>query len=169
RLGNLDEARAAGARLEKLEEATRKAGEELFARNIRMLLLELNAWLAHAQGQTASGAALMKEAAELEASTPKHAVTPGPTLPAHEQLGDLLMDQDRPEEALAAYRRSIQLYPRRFNSLLGAARAARALGDGTLALAYYRELLEVAAGGTRQLALKEAQDYRPDNRGGSTR
>ena len=100
----------------------------------------------------------MREAADLEASTPKHAVTPGPTLPAHQLLGDLLMEQGQPAEALAAYQRSLELYPRRFNGLLGAARAARALGDESRARSFYRELLEVAGGGTRQPALKEAQD-----------
>jgi len=158
-LGNVDEARAAGERLEELEAATRKAGEDLFARNIRMLCLELNAWLAHAQLQEESSVALMREAAELEASTPKHAVTPGPTLPAHELLGDLLMEQKQPAEALAAYKRSLELYPRRFNGLLGAARASRALGDESLARIFYQELLEVADGATRQPALKEAENY----------
>ncbi len=50
-LGNFSEARAAGKRLEELEAATSKAGEDLFARNIRVLRLELNAWLAHVEGQ----------------------------------------------------------------------------------------------------------------------
>ncbi|MGH9176847.1 MAG: tetratricopeptide repeat protein [Vicinamibacterales bacterium] len=158
-LGNVNEAGAAGERLEALEAATRKAGEDLFARNIRVLRLELNAWLAHVAGQGESSIALMREAAELEALTPKHAVTPGPTLPGHELLGDLLMEQKQPAEALAAYKRSLELYPRRFNGLLGAARAARALGDLSLARTLYQELLEVADGGTRQPALKEAQDY----------
>jgi tetratricopeptide (TPR) repeat protein len=101
----------------------------------------------------------MREAAELEDSTPKHAVTPGPTLPARELLGDLLAEQKRPAEALAAYRRSSELYPRRFNTLLGAARAARALGDETSARAFYRELLSVADTGARRAGLKEARDY----------
>lgn len=158
-MGNLKEATAASARLEALEGATRKAEEELFARNIQVLRLELSAWLTHIEGQRESSIALMREAAELEASTPKHAVTPGPTLPAYELLGDLLMEQKQPAEALAAYRRSMELYPRRFNSLLGAARAARALGDASLARTFYQKLLEVAAGGTRQPALKEAQNY----------
>lgn len=158
-LGKVDEARAAGKRLEELEEATRKAGEDLFARNIRVLRLELSAWIAHVEGQKESSLAWMREAAELEASTPKHAVTPGPTLPAHELLGDLLMEQKQPSEALAAYKRSMELYPKRFNGLLGAARAARELGDEALARAFYQELLQVAGGGTRQPALKEAQDY----------
>ena len=52
----------------------------------------------------------------------------------------------------------MELYPRRFNGLLGAARAARALGDESARI-FYRELLEVAGGGTRQPALKEAQSY----------
>jgi tetratricopeptide (TPR) repeat protein len=158
-LGNVIEARAAGDRLEELEGAARKAGEDLFARNIQVLRLELNAWLAHVERHEESSAALMREATELEASTPKHAVTPGPTLPAHELMGDLLMEQMQPAEALAAYKRSMELYPRRFTGLLGAARAAQALGDESLARTFYQELLEVADGGTRQPALKEAQNY----------
>jgi tetratricopeptide (TPR) repeat protein len=158
-LGKVNEARAAEERLEKLEAATRKGGEDLFARNIRVLHLELRAWLAHLERQRESSVALMREAAELEASTPKHAVTPGPTLPAHELLGDLLMEQKQPAEALVAYKRSMELYPRRFNGLLGAARAAHALGDEPLARTFYQGLLEVADSGTRQPALQEAQSY----------
>jgi cytochrome c-type biogenesis protein CcmH/NrfG len=101
----------------------------------------------------------MREAADTEASTPKHAVTPGPTLPAHELLGDLLMEHNQPADALAAYKRSMELWPRRFNALLGAARAARALGDASRTRAFYDELLEVAKGGTRQAALNEARTY----------
>jgi tetratricopeptide (TPR) repeat protein len=103
-----------------------------------VLRLELNAWLAHVEGQRESSVALMREAADLEASTPKHAVTPGPTLAAYEQLGDLLMEQKQPAEALAGYKRSLELYPKRFNSLLGAARAARALGDPSVARTFYQ-------------------------------
>ena len=117
-LGKVAEARASLDRLDALEAATRKSGEELFARNIQIHRLELSAWMQ-------SSVALMREAAELEASTPKHAVTPAPTLPAYELLGDLLMEQKRPAEALGAYKRSLELYPRRANSVRGAARARR--------------------------------------------
>lgn len=142
-LGNVDEAKAGSLRLDELEAATRRAGEELFARNIQVLALELNAWIAHVEGRREASITLMREAADLEASTPKHAVTPGPTLPAHEQLGDLLMEQDQPAQALAAYQQSMAFYPMRFNGLLGAARAARALGDESLARTYYRQLREM--------------------------
>lgn len=154
--GRVDEARAASERLGELEAATRKAGEDLFARNIRVLRLELNAWLSQVSGQAEAGLALMREAADLEVSTPKHAVTPAPPLPANELLGDLLMEQKQPAEALAAYKISLGLYPGRFNGLLGAARAARALGDASSSRAFYRQLLDVAAGGTRA-SLQEAR------------
>lgn len=158
-LGKIPEAKNAGTRLALLEEKTRKAGENLFARNIQVLRLELEAWIAHTQRQEESAADLMRKAAEVETSTPKHAVTPGPTLPAYELLGDLLMEQKHPAEALAAYKRSLELYPNRFNTVLGSARAARALGDEASARAFYHRLLQLAAGGTRQTALKEAQNY----------
>jgi tetratricopeptide (TPR) repeat protein len=156
-LGKLDEAKNEAGHLAQLEASTRNAGEELFARNIQLLRLELGAWTEHVQGKGDSSERLMREAAELEASTPKPPVTPGPTLPANELLGDLLMEQKRPAEALAAYERSLQLYPGRFNSLLGAGRAAHAIGDERVARRFYRELLDVADGGTRQPALEEVR------------
>jgi len=158
-LGNVGESRTAVNRLEALEGVMSTAGEVLFARNIGILRLELAAWLAHAEGKKDSSIVLMREAAALEASTPKHALTPGPTLPAEELLGDLLMAQQRPNEALASYRCSMAAYPKRFNSVLGAARAARASGEGTLARTLYGELLDQAGGGSRQPALTEARRY----------
>lgn len=155
----LDETRRARTRLEALERAATSVGEDLFARNIRVLRLEVSAWLADAEGDRDASLALMREAVGLETATPKHAVTPAPTLPAHELLGDLLMKQDRPREALAAYRQSLDLYPHRFNSLLGAARAARATGDEAAARAFYQALLDEVASGATRPAVSEARDY----------
>jgi len=124
-LNQIENAKRESDRLNELEERAQNSGEDLFARNIRMLRLELNAWIAHAEGQGDHAVSLMREAAELEETTPKHPVTPGPTIPAEELLGDLLMEQKKPAEAVAAYRRSLTLYPKRLNSLRGAARASQ--------------------------------------------
>ena len=152
-------ARAASERLVTLEARARQSGEVLFAQNIRILGLELDAWRAHVAGYADSAVALMRGAAELEDSTPKHAVTPAPTLPADELLGDLLLEVHRPAEALVAYQRSIALYPNRFNGLLGAARAARAVARPSAARGYYRQLLSVGRCGSRNTALREARVY----------
>jgi tetratricopeptide (TPR) repeat protein len=158
-LGTLDRSRTAAARLETLENATRKSGEELFARNIGVLRLELTAWIAHVEGKGDISRALMQEAIELETSTPKAPVTPAPTLPAYEVLGDLLLDQRQPAAALAAYTHSLQLYPRRLNTLLGAARAARDSGDRDNARTFYTQVIEVAKDGQRTTALEEARAF----------
>ena len=158
-IGKMGEAIAARDRIEALERSTDKIGEQLFSRNIRVLRLELDAWVAHAKGQKEPSITLMREAAELEASMPKHAVTPGPTLPAQELLGNLLTEYGRDGEALASYQRSMELYPKRFNSLLGAARAARVIKDPSRARMYYQQVLDLAGGGTRQPALVEARSY----------
>lgn len=127
RLGRLDGAETAVGRLGELEAAAGKSGEKLFERNIRVLRFEVEAWIAQQEGDATRAVERLQAAAELETSTPKHAVTPGPTLPAHELLGDLWLAQKQPEKALAAYRRSLELYPNRGNSLRGAARAEQAL------------------------------------------
>ena len=138
-LGRLAEAHAAAARLARLDSSMTRAGEELFARNIRMLHLELAAWIAQQERRPAAAVALMEQAAALEASTPKHAVTPGPTLPASEMLGDLLMLQRKPVPALGAYQRSLALYPGRCNSVAGAVRAARMARDTASVRTFYQE------------------------------
>ncbi len=160
RTGQLDAADAASARLAVLDAAMVNAKEDLFARSIRVLRLELDAWTMQARRRSTSAVELMREAEALEGATPKHAVTPAPILPASEQLGDLLMELGQPQQALAAYKRSMALYPQRFNSVLGAARAARASGDAASAQTFYRTLLELAADASPRPALAEAPGFR---------
>ncbi|HWP69467.1 MAG TPA: hypothetical protein VNM36_00140 [Gemmatimonadaceae bacterium] len=158
-LGKTAEARTARARLDTLERTMTNAREELFARNIRMLRLELDAWLAQSEGKGADGIALLREAATLEASTPKHAVTPGPTVPALELLGDMLLEQKQPDPALDAYKGALALYPNLFNSVLGSARAARAAGANAESRVYYQQLLRLADGGNREAIMAEARAF----------
>jgi tetratricopeptide (TPR) repeat protein len=154
-VGRLDDARAAITRLAELENATAASGEVLFARSIRVLRLATDGWLAYAAGDAAASSALLREAAELEAATPKHAVTPAPTLPAYEMLGDLMMEQRKPSEALVAYEQSLQAYPRRFNSLAGAARAAQSAGKSQRARELLRQLVELGAQGDRKSEIEQ--------------
>lgn len=123
RSARAQEARTAHARLGELRAAAERSGEAVFARQIGMLELALGGWVAQVAGDRDSAVALLRAAAELEASTPKPAVTPAPTLPAYEMLGDLYLEQKRPREALEAYRKSLELYPGRRNSMKGAERA----------------------------------------------
>jgi tetratricopeptide (TPR) repeat protein len=119
----VDAPRAAANRLDTLAAHARSGGEDLFARTIDILALGVRAWTAQAARDTANAVTLMRRAVELEEATPKNPVTPAPTIPAPELLGDLLMEQGKPSEAAAAYRRSLELYPKRRNSSRGLTRA----------------------------------------------
>jgi hypothetical protein len=159
RMGRAADAAPVVARLERLETAMANAGEDLFARNIRVLRLELAAWIADREGRRDEGVRLMRQATDLEAETPKHAVTPGPTLPATELLGDLLLEHDAGADSRRAYETSLKLYPNRFNSLLGAARASHAAGDDAAARNYYRRLLDLAGASNREAVVVEARRF----------
>jgi len=157
RTGHPGAADSARARLAELEATAADSGEELFARQIAMLRLSVEGWLEHARGRPDSAVARLRQAAQLEAATPKPAVTPAPTLPAQELLGDLLAEQGRPADALHAYQRSLEQYPRRLNSLLGAARAAHRSGDRALADTLSRQVLRQTEHGSRAAVTREAR------------
>lgn len=102
-------------------------------------------WLLFKRGEREPAIALLHRAADLEATTDKEAVTPGEVRPAAELLGDMLLEADRPREALAAYETVLEVSPNRLNALYGAARAAELGGNGSRAVQLYKALIEVTA------------------------
>lgn len=145
RTGDPEGARASTATLEELEAAARDVNDDYWARQIRVQRDAVSAWTALAEGRADEAVEEMSAAAGLEAAMEKHPVTPGALQPAFELLGELLLEADRPEEALAAFERTLGTWPDRYHSLLGAARAADRLGDDATAERYYGELVELTA------------------------
>lgn len=147
-----DRARTAAAldRLKVLEQNTRQAGDTYWASQIGIQRLAAAAWLARVEGKHDDALAAMRQAADLEDAAEKRPVTPGPIVPARELLGDLLLELDRPVEALDAYRVALSESPKRFNSLAGALCAARRSGDQNTAQRYARQLPRTAAATERR-------------------
>ncbi|MGA6956890.1 MAG: hypothetical protein WBY73_17370, partial [Candidatus Acidiferrales bacterium] len=63
--------------------------------------------------------------------------------PSEELRGELLLKANKASEAREAFAASLQRAPRRAESLLGLARAERAMGDKAGAANSYAELLDV--------------------------
>lgn len=145
RTGDTEAARAARERLAELEAAVRDADQPYWARRVQVQRRSVSAWIALAEGRTGEAVETMTAAADTAGTMQKHPITPGSLQPARELLGDLLMEVDRPGEALEAYEASLEVWPRRYRSLLGAARAADRSGDAEAARGYYEELAELAA------------------------
>jgi tetratricopeptide (TPR) repeat protein len=151
--GDLEEAVRAEERMRALRDQAAEAGERGFATYIEIDRIVLASRIAHARGKSEGAVALARTAVEWEEGIQKHPVSPGSLLPANEALGDLLMELGRPAEALAAYEASLEAWPRRFQTLVGAARASRAIGEDGKARGFYARLLEV---------IGEAESERPE-------
>ncbi|MBI4484486.1 MAG: hypothetical protein HY655_00605, partial [Acidobacteria bacterium] len=127
------------------------------------------AWQTFAGGNIDEGLALLRAAADAEDATDKAAVSPGPLAPARELFGYMLLEADKPNEALAAFEQTMKKEPNRFRGIYGGARAAEALGDRVKAAAYYEKLLDIAKeADTNRPELQQAKTYlqRTLHRGG---
>ncbi|AGA34705.1 TPR repeat protein [Thioalkalivibrio nitratireducens DSM 14787] len=147
--GDLEAAREAEQRLASLADGAASAPDDRFQVYIEADRHILAGFIAHAEGDHERAVELMRTAGELESSVEKHPVSPGALLPPYEALGEVLLALDRPDEALAAFKRSDQMWPGRYNTLLGAIRAADAAGDAAAATSWAARLLEVAPNAER--------------------
>src|SRR5262249_8752866 len=118
-------------------------------------LREAEAWLAFAKGQSDSAISELRAAADHEDKEGGESVS----VPAREMLADMLLELKRPADALAEYKINLQNAPNRFDGLLGAARAAQALGDATAAQSYYSKLAEICVASADRPELAEARKY----------
>jgi tetratricopeptide (TPR) repeat protein len=121
------------------------------------------AWVAHARGNRDEALKFMGASAELEAKSEKSAVSPGRLVPAHELLGDMLLESGKPAEALAEYERSQVRDPNRFRSLYGAGEAAAQSGNRDKARYYFSRLLDMAGSSNRRPEMEKARQYLTSN------
>jgi tetratricopeptide (TPR) repeat protein len=160
RSGRLDIARQALAGLGELRDALAAPASAFWRDQVEIQRLAAAGWLARAEKRDAEAVELLRQAAQLEGRAGTHPVTPGQILPASEQLGDLLLELGRAEEALAAYGDSLDAFPNRFNGHDGAARAAERAGRAADARRHYEHLVTLAgAGDGRREVLARAQAY----------
>ena len=124
RLGNLRDATFELGRLRETESKLRAAGKSYWADQVSIQASEVEAWIAAAKGDGLSAKKLMADAADFEDSMEKLPLTPGPIVPAREQLGELLLQMNQPSNALQQFEAALQQSPGRRNALLGAKTAA---------------------------------------------
>jgi hypothetical protein len=117
------------AKLSDCESRLKASGNEYWRAQTHILLSEAQAWTAHAEGKSDEAVSLLRSAADAEDAVEKLPVTPGPIVPAREQLGDLLLTLNRPEQALHELEVSLATAPGRRGALSAAAQASEAVGD----------------------------------------
>jgi hypothetical protein len=124
RTGHATQAHAEIDRLQQLEEQLRTAGNSYWATQVDILRREVMAWSAQADNKPEEAEALLRVSADDEDAIEKLPVTPGPIVPAREQLGYLLLEQNHPAPALKEFKIALINAPGRRGALQGAAHAA---------------------------------------------
>lgn len=156
--GDMEAASKAEQKLKDLRDGAKASGADDMAAYIEIDRRILAGQIAHAEGDDAKAVELTRSAVELEGNIEKHPVTPGALLPPNEALGNLLMELNRPSEALKAYEVSDKIWPERYNTLVGAARAAKQAGKQQISKSYYKRLLANIENSSRS-SVKEARDF----------
>ncbi len=121
--GHPAEARGEAEKLHALERQLRASREQYWAAQVAIQTEEALGWIAQAEANATEARTLLRNAAYKEDLIEKLPVTPGPIIPAREQLGDLLLEQG--ESALAAkeFRTALASAPNRRGALNGLLRA----------------------------------------------
>jgi hypothetical protein len=117
---------AADADFERLAACLREsraAGNAYWSTQVEILLEEAEAWRQAALGESDAAVLRLRAAADAEDAVEKLPVTPGPIVPAREQLGELLLQLQQPAQALVEFRSALALAPGRRGALLGAVAA----------------------------------------------
>jgi hypothetical protein len=115
------------AQLQACRDALRASGDGYWAAQTDSLLKSAEGWRAGAGGDAGLAVTDLTAAADEEDALEKLPVTPGPIVPAREQLGELFLKLNRPKKALSAFDAALALAPGRRGALQGAAEAMRRL------------------------------------------
>ena len=105
--------------LAKYEDQLHRVGNEYWAAQAAILRQEVLAWSDQAAGKHEQAEKELRAAADQEDALEKLPVTPGPIVPAREQLGGLLLQHRRRAEAVAEFKASLANSPNRKNALDG--------------------------------------------------
>lgn len=119
------------ARLEACRQQLRNANNAYWASQVAILGEEAKAWQLAASSRADEAIRLMRHAADEEDAVEKLPLTPGPIVPAREQLGELLLSANKPKKALLEFRTALAEAPGRRGALVGAAKAAELAGAQT--------------------------------------
>ena len=128
-LGKIPEAEQHQRNLQDLLAEVRMTGDDYWTAQVQIQVSQAEGWLAYARSESQQAIASLRAAAGLEDQLAKRPITPGPVIPAREQLAGLLLETNQPAEALREYERVLKNSPGRRNALSCAVSAAERSGD----------------------------------------
>ncbi len=152
RTGNLRLAKKAESRLKKLAEGQN-------ASTFQIMHKEVAALIRATRNRNDEAVKLLEEGIRIaEGMRPPNGAA-NPVKPVHELYGEVLLEFDRPAEAVKAFEKSLLRMPNRPLAVLGSARAHAKMDDRILAREQYVKLAGIWKGRETFGGLKEAKLY----------
>jgi len=141
------DAAAAKATADRIHLLSNEPDQHPFAKQIITLQArEAEAIAELAAGHAGRAIAMMDDAVTIEDSIYALSQPPYPPIPAHELYGAMLMEMNRPADAMKQFGEALKRTPGRPRAIYGIARAAEAAGDKQTAAKRYAEFLELWSG-----------------------
>jgi len=169
--GDLDTGHEIEARLEQLQGQDTAGLKSYLQGQVTLEDLKTSAAVAYrevaalvrlAKGENDEAVRLMEAAVEKEKEMHPAYGPPEPLVPPVELYADVLMKVGRTEDAARQYEAMLHRMPNRTQSILGAARAAEALGDADVARKRYAELATIWADSEATPRLREVERHLGD-------
>ncbi len=124
------------SRLARLRDTATELKIGYWAEQIGIQIDVVRGFAAFKAGQTEAGITALQKAADREDASEKHAVTPGPLLPARELLATALLERGDAAGALREFEAVLRKEPNRLRAMAGAGVAAERAGDAQKARDY---------------------------------
>jgi tetratricopeptide (TPR) repeat protein len=160
RSGDIAKARQAMDRLQALRDALTQSNERYWAEQVEIQRRAAAAWMTHAEGKPEEALQLMRQAADLEDASEKHIAMENRLVPMRELLGEMLIELNKPAEALREFEASLQSSPNRLRSFYGAAKSAERAGDLQKTKTFYEQLVGLCSqADTERPELLEAKAF----------
>ena len=143
-MGHIDSARTELKKLNTIYDTLTDQKDAYKANQVKIQIKTAEAWIRFKEGKNDEALKLMNTAAELEDKTEKSPVTPGEVIPAKELLADMLLELNKPSEALEAYEADLKKHSNRFNGLYGAGLSSLRTNNVEKATYYFLQLTVIA-------------------------
>ncbi len=161
RAGDLNLAREAAARLRKEgeRESSDRSTFQRGSKPAQVMHQEVAALIRLAEGDADGAVEAFEKGLEIAQAMGPPRGAASPIKPIRELYGEVLLQLDRPQDAIAQFEEQLLFTPNRPRTLLGLARAQSAAGDRAAASESYEALLEVWTGATEPKELAEAREF----------
>jgi tetratricopeptide (TPR) repeat protein len=158
--GDVESARQEVSRIEELQAESADMQEPYWVTQMEIYHDVADALVDYAEDRPEAALTKLRQAVSMQDALQKHPVSPGRVIEAADYLGEVLRQEELPQEALQVYERALEVTPNRFHAVHGAAISAREAGQDQVAGEYYTQLLELARGGDdARPELQEARQY----------